>query len=73
MRSRARYAFVKNMSVNGGQLPTTSENSPDLVRKENFCTFADVEKCPERTRPRELINTPTAEGRGLNVQYILYF
>ena len=40
------------MSVNGGLLPTNSEITPDLVRKIFFCTFADVEECPDAHNPR---------------------
>ena len=50
-------AFVKILSVNGGQLPTNSQFAPDLHRKIFFCTFADVEK-------RLLLSTPKPEGRG---------
>ena len=45
MRWRACDVNVKKRSVNGGLLPTYSEIPPDLVRKKNFCTFADVEEC----------------------------
>lgn len=44
--------FVKNLYVNGGQLPTKSLIPPDLVRKKNFCTFADVEEYPVFRRPQ---------------------
>lgn len=43
--------FVKNMSVNGGLLPTNSELAPDLLRKNIFCTFADVKERPEIRTP----------------------
>lgn len=42
------------MSVNGGQLPTSSLSAPCLVGKIFFCTFADVEErqflIPQRPR-----------------------
>ena len=55
MRWRACGVNVKKRSVNGGLLPTYSEIPPDLVRKKNFCTFADVEECcySRPQRPRE--------------------
>ena len=40
------------MSVNGGLLPTNSEVPPDLHRKIFFCTFADVEECPDAHSPK---------------------
>lgn len=40
------------MSVNGGLLPTCSELPPDLHRKIFFCTFADVEECPDARDPK---------------------
>ena len=53
----ATSPFVKIMSVNADQLPTNSEFPPDLHRKIFFCTFADVEECPN-------LSTPTAKGSG---------
>lgn len=47
------------MSVNADPLPTNSEFAPDLVRKIFFCTFADVEECPD-------LSTPSAKGSGLS-------
>lgn len=55
-------AFVKILSVNGGQLPTNSQFAPDLHRKIFFCTFADVEK-------RLLLSTPKPEGRGQSLTH----
>ena len=40
------------MSVNRGLLPTCSELPPDLHRKIFFCTFADVEECPDAHNPK---------------------
>jgi hypothetical protein len=46
------YGFVKKVYVNGGLLPTYSLIAPCLVLAIFFCTFADVEECPCRNRPR---------------------
>ena len=49
--------FVKISCLNSGQLPTKSETPPDLHPKIFFCTFANVEECPD-------LSTPSAKGSG---------
>lgn len=64
--STVSVRFVKKMSVNAYPLPTCSHHTPCLHRKIFFCTFADVEECPD-------LLTPTPEGRGqkLNLQSLV--
>lgn len=51
--SRFADLFVKNMSVNGHQLPPSSHPCPCLHRPEKICSFADVKESPG-SRPQRL-------------------
>lgn len=51
--SRFSDLFVKNMSVNGHQLPPSSHPCPCLHRPEKICSFADVKESPG-SRPQRL-------------------